>query len=122
MVVTLLMLTLMPHHHHLDGAVCWVNEVCQHDGNVNDAHTQHAQNADAHLCFYFAHKTKILKAQTFFGNDTKTPSFLYNYGLFAATFFFLFGKRNNKKQYVASVFLLVCLCCKQVLRRGPPCR
>jgi hypothetical protein len=39
---TLLVLsvTFLPHHHHLK-AVCFTEEICDVDGNINDQHTAH---------------------------------------------------------------------------------
>lgn len=35
--------TVMMHHHH-EGRICFVEEKCTADGNVNDEHTGHQEN------------------------------------------------------------------------------
>lgn len=41
--LSVLLSTSMMHHHH-EGRVCLVEEICTEDGNVNDEHTEHREN------------------------------------------------------------------------------
>ena len=53
-IVLLLLLAVFPHHHHEGGAVCMAEEICQVDGNANDAHTSHGADhqRDSHYCYW----------------------------------------------------------------------
>ena len=40
--LVLLILAIVPHHHH-EGLVCIVMEICEQDNQVNDEHTDHRE-------------------------------------------------------------------------------
>lgn len=40
---TMLLSTVVLHHHHLE-RICFVEERCPDDGNINDEHTEHHEN------------------------------------------------------------------------------
>lgn len=45
--LSLLVMPLLPHHHH-DGVACRVVEFCRADHMPNDAHTQHHETGHSH--------------------------------------------------------------------------
>lgn len=51
--LVLILLALVPHHHH-QGLVCVVMEICEQDNQVNDQHTSHGElpddNAHEQMC------------------------------------------------------------------------
>lgn len=50
----ILAVTILPHHHHDGGMPCMAMEVCTDDGQVNDHHTRHGQEA-----FYGLHASSL---------------------------------------------------------------
>ena len=46
---SMLLATIMLHHHHLN-QVCFVEETCEEDGNVNDEHTAHHDEKENGEC------------------------------------------------------------------------
>lgn len=42
----LIVFSVLPHHHHDDGSICFVLEKCAMDGCLNDEHTGHKSMPD----------------------------------------------------------------------------
>lgn len=87
-IALIMLLTLLPHHHHVGGAVCYVAEVCHQDGRVNDSHTHH-HDKTTH-CYW--HKVNIVK--TFAQSNVHFCHLIFGkvectyYSLFRATYYF----------------------------------
>lgn len=39
--MSIIVFSVLPHHHHEDGHICFVMMPCAHDGQINDEHTGH---------------------------------------------------------------------------------
>ncbi len=63
--LSLLLLTGVAHHHHAE-QICFVEEQCSRDGNINDSHTAHHGNA--------AEDCEVHQMQRFIGNADSAQS------------------------------------------------
>lgn len=63
--LSVLLSTFMMHHHH-EGRVCLVEEICTEDGNINDEHTDHCENEQEGCQVYQMHhfiiNAKVVKS------------------------------------------------------------
>lgn len=112
-VTLLLALTLFPHHHHEGGAVCWLVEVCHHDGRANDAHTAHHHNdVDAHGCYW--KKSTFQHPNIGNGFDYLPTDFWQSQLTYIA------AAANATTYLHEQAAMLVCRHGKHCPRRGPP--
>ena len=60
---SMLLSTVMLHHHHFN-KICFVEERCDIDGNLNDEHTEHHENeregCEVHQMHHFIINAKIV--------------------------------------------------------------
>lgn len=63
--VSMLLSTVMLHHHHFN-QICFVEEKCEIDGNLNDEHTEHHENEQdgcrIHQMHHFLINAKVVKS------------------------------------------------------------
>lgn len=63
--LAMLLSTVVLHHHHFD-RICFVEERCEMDGNVNDEHTEHHENeqegCQIHQMHHFLINAKVAKS------------------------------------------------------------
>lgn len=117
----LMLLSLFPHHHHSGGTICWAMEVCQEDGNINDAHTHHPHSSETHLCFYSAKTKAWAVANKSEAHEFSTPFYPFFAGDVSAFHNALCANRFLRS-YIPTTTFLPSLCWRDVVvRRGPPC-
>lgn len=62
---SMLLTTVMLHHHHLN-QICFIEETCEEDGNINDEHTAHHDEEEHGECqiqqmHHFLLNAKVVK-------------------------------------------------------------
>lgn len=117
----MLLSTVVLHHHHFE-RICFVEERCLEDGNINDEHTEHHENEQegcrVRQMHHFLISAKVVKTihkqlldggSSFWAILPSSNDLILTYGLVVA-------------QWQQRVSPLLSGESEQLYRRGPPTR